>query len=108
MDQNTRDYLSFRRMITPAIIQIVFWIGVGIAVIGAAISLIGSLIVMFTQDFATGIAGVVGALAWLVILPITIRIYCELIILFFQMNETLTDIRNSLAPSRPEPQRESA
>ncbi len=28
--------------------------------------------------------------------PIAVRIYCELLIIFFRMNETLTDIRNDL------------
>jgi hypothetical protein len=31
-----------------------------------------------------------------------IRIYCELFILFFRMNETLTDIKNALSTRRVE------
>jgi len=30
--------------------------------------------------------------------PIVVRIYCELLILLFRMNETLTEIRNNTQP----------
>jgi hypothetical protein len=32
--------------------------------------------------------------------PLVVRIHCELLILLFRMNETLTEIRNSLAAPR--------
>src|SRR5215211_4750089 len=77
------DFFSFRRMITPIIIKIIFWCGV---VISVAVGL------GFIADGNVGLG-----LAFVVLGPLSVRIYCELLILFFRMNETLTDIRNSLA-----------
>jgi hypothetical protein len=45
-----------------------------------------------------GFGKVIGALMGLgtmVLGPVIVRIYCEVLILFFRMNETLTDIRNN-------------
>jgi hypothetical protein len=85
------DFLKFRKMITPVIIQILFWVGVGASVIGA----LGMMVVGVTSD-GQGIMVLVG-LVMLVLGPVLVRIYCELLILFFRMNETLTEIKNGLA-----------
>lgn len=77
-----KDFLVFRRMITPVIIQIIFWLG-----------LLGVLIASFV---AMGEEPVAGILA-LFFGPIIWRVYCEILILIFRMNESLTDIRNNTA-----------
>lgn len=75
------EYLTFRKMITPTIIQIVFWIGLAAVVISA-------IAAMFSAEggFFQGLLLLIfGSIGW--------RIYCELIIVFFQMNKSLNDIR---------------
>ena len=86
------DFLKFRKMITPAIIQILFWVGV-------AVTIIGSLVTMAVSfgRYGGGIGTFLGGLLMLVLGPVVVRIYCELLILFFRMNETLTEIKNNLA-----------
>ena len=82
------DYLTFRKMITTTIIQIIFWIGVaGVVVAGLASmgdSVIGGLLIIFF--------GILG-----------IRIYCELLIVIFRANDTLSDIRNLLREQNEKP-----
>jgi hypothetical protein len=85
---NIMDYLSFRKMITPLIIQILFWIGVAFSVIGGLAILI--------MGFSEGGGYVLSGLGTMIFGPFVVRIYCELLILFFRMNETLTDISNKL------------
>lgn len=80
------DYLTFRRMITPIIIQILFCLGVIVFVLGG-------LFLVSNREVVIG-------LLTLVVGPIAVRIYCELLILFFRMNETLTEIRNNTARSK--------
>ena len=92
-----KDFFSFRRMITPYIIMIIFWASIVLLIIG----LIAETIAVITigaqnngQDFLLLLCCI-----WPIGLPVgilVIRIYCELLILFFRMNETLTDIKNSL------------
>ena len=74
------DFLAFRRMITPLLIQAIFWVATAAAVL-----------------FGVGLLGRNPPLGILVLVlgPLSIRVWCELLILFFRMNETLTDIRNA-------------
>ncbi len=83
------EYLTFRRMITPIIIQIIFWIGAALA----SLSGIGLIIASFKMKEVGGMF--VGFFA-MILGPVVVRIYCELLIIFFRMNETLTEIRNEL------------
>ncbi len=88
MPESLKDFLSFRKMLTPLIIQVLFWLG-------SAVCALAGLII-FVAGVSSNEAG--GALLGLIILvaaPIAVRIWCELCILFFRMNETLTDIKNN-------------
>ncbi len=70
-----QDFLTFKRMMTPIIIQILFWVG-------AVFYVVYGLYTM-TQG---GLAIVFGLL--MVILgPIFVRIGCELIIIVFRIEE---------------------
>ena len=83
---NWSDFLSFKMMITLKIIQIVY-------VIIAALITIGGLISMFTGGDNSMLPG--GPLYGILIIVfgnILWRIWCELIIVFFRMNKTLSNI----------------
>lgn len=88
MDESS-DFLSFRKMITPIIIQIIFWLGVLIAIIFGIVSIVYGVI---RSDVATLLYG----LLVLILGPLVVRIYCEILILFFRINETLTEISNKI------------
>ena len=81
------DFLSFRKMITPIFIQIIFWIAVVFVVIGVLITM-----------FQGGLNIVVG-LIMLVIGPFVARIYCELLIIMFRIYDELVAIRTGTPPS---------
>jgi hypothetical protein len=101
------DFFAFRRMLAPVLIHIFFWLGV-IAFIGAGVAvLIGKTDMVIDQgglpgsakqhvnEFLEGSKLYVG-LALCILGPFLLRLYCELIMLPFRMNGTLTDIRNTL------------
>jgi ribosomal protein S27AE len=79
------DFLTFRRMIVPIIIQILFWIGVLVCLVFGVVSLAGGTL-----------QSVLAGLLVILIGPLVVRIYCELLIVIFRVNETLTDVRNLL------------
>ena len=81
MDDKMKDFLTFRKMITPMIIQILFWIGV-------AFTVIGGFVTMFTGGFLPGLGMVILG-------PIGVRLWTELLIVIFKINDTLTDIKNN-------------
>ena len=87
---NFSEFISFRKMITPTIIQIVFWIGVVGSVLAGLFSIVSGL-----SAFGGG-AAVLTGLVMIVVGPVAVRVYCELIILAFRSYETLVQIRVGL------------
>jgi len=86
-----KDFLVFRKMITPIIIQILFWLSV-IGCIGFGIYIIAE---PWDFDLDEGTGVLVGILL-IVLGPLLLRIQMELVILFFRINETLTEIKNKI------------
>jgi hypothetical protein len=82
-------------MITPFIIQILFWIGVAFCIIIG----IGYLLVGSRYGNASPAYGVLI----LIFGPVVVRIYCEILIIFFRINETLTEIKHTLDERRIAP-----
>ena len=80
------DFLAFRTMITPVIIQILCWLG-GIACITVGI-------IMIAQDSFQREEQIIQGVLLILFGPLAVRIYCETLILFFRMNQTLTEIKN--------------
>ena len=85
-----QEFFSFRKMITPTIIRFIFWIGSGLAVIGGLVALFSNL-----GRYGSAVSAV-GGLLTIFIGPVIVRIVCEQVILFFRINETLSEIRNDL------------
>lgn len=79
------DFFSFRRMITPTIIRILFWVGIFGSIIG------GIYLIVVSEGAAARIAGIF----WIILGPLVSRVICELFILQFRIYETLTDIKNN-------------
>jgi hypothetical protein len=77
------DFLRFDTMLTPIVIQIVFWIAVVIAVIAG-----------FIQLFGGGFAVITGLLT-IILGPVVARIYCEIVIVFFRINDHLRHIQQN-------------
>jgi hypothetical protein len=73
-------------MLMPIVIQILFWIGVASVVIAGVIVLVNGK----GNDRY-------GGLAMIVLGPLGVRFYAEMLIVIFRMNDTLTDIKNNTA-----------
>lgn len=92
------DFWAFRKMVTPVIIQIIFWVGV-IACIIAGLVLIGMGIRQGPLLIGMGISAKqmkLGGALLLLLGPLAVRLYCEILIVFFRINETLTEIKHAL------------
>ena len=87
--------MAFRTMITPVIIQIIFWVGV-------ALCIIFGLGAIFIGSEYGGVSPVMGFLI-IILGPVVVRIYCEILIIFFRINETLTEIKHNLEERRTTP-----
>ncbi len=74
-----KDVLFFDKMLTPKIITFVYWLLIAAVVLGG-------LSEIFNGNFFLGIGMAVGG-------AIGVRIWCELLIVAFKINEALQEIR---------------
>ena len=84
-------FTNFDEMITPQLIKIIYFIGVALTVLAA----LGLMATGLFMDGGFG-AFVMGAI-YLVLGPLLVRVYAELIILGFRIYEMLRDIRDGRA-----------
>jgi len=86
-------------MVTPVLIQIIFWAGIALCLAMGWIHA-GNGYTMLKHQIGSTSAGriqLVIALAYLILGPVIIRVICEFWILFYRMNETLTEILNEIS-----------
>ena len=85
------DFFAFRKMITPAVIQIFFWLGVIVCVIAG----LGILSNSELLAAASPVPPTLTAVLVLVVGPLIVRIYCELLMVLFRIYESLRAIELS-------------
>ncbi len=92
------DFLLFRRMIAPVVIQVLFWLAVLGCFIWAGFSVISGIVAATGKSGSPWLAvlGIAGGLVAIIVGPFVCRIYAELLILSFRIYETLTEIRDRL------------
>jgi len=89
-----KDFWNFKKMITPIIIQVLFWLGVLGCIIGGIVQIV--LGIFEGPDPGMIFAGIV----WLILGPIVVRICSELLIILFSINDILIDIEKQLNRSQ--------
>ncbi|MGA7179216.1 MAG: DUF4282 domain-containing protein [Thiobacillaceae bacterium] len=82
-----RDVLFFDNMLTPKIITFVYWILLFAAVIAGLASMFGGFGGFSVGKFFMGLLYAVGG-------GVAARIWCELLIVLFKMNEALQELRH--------------
>lgn len=82
------EYLSFRKMITPVFIQILFRIG-------AVLCVTMGIICVAAGAVATrgGGAMVLSGLLTVILGPILVRVWCECVLILFRIYDVLVQIR---------------
>ena len=88
-----RNYLYFDSMITPKIITFIYWLMLAAAAI-AGLSLMGKGFKMMEYSGFAGFGMIVVAPILTAAFAVIARIYCEIMIVLFKINEALQDIRN--------------
>jgi len=77
-------------MITPVFIQVIFWLFAALAVIGGLIQMTNS---------------VIGGLLIIILGPLFVRMYAEILIIIFRIHDAVRDIRDSkIGGSAPAPE----
>ena len=88
------EFLTFRKFIAPVVIQIVFWLGV------VAVIILGILAIIQggRAGGRYGAEAIVGGILLVILGPIVVRLYCEIIIVLFRLYDTLNAIRVNTQP----------
>jgi hypothetical protein len=81
--QSFLSFLSFRWMLTPRLIKIFFWLGIIVCIATAVRDMLGP-------------EGIAWGVSVLLIGPILLRVFCEGLLVVFQINENLQEIRHQL------------
>lgn len=89
-----QDYLTFRKMLTPVAIQVIFWIGVLVCII------LGLVMIVNGASARYGGGGqVLRGILTLLLGPIMVRISCDVLLVVFRILDTLTEIKDKLGKS---------
>jgi hypothetical protein len=87
MNFSFSDFFTFDKMVTPSIIQIIYYILIALVVLSA-------LVMMAMSLMGGGVGAFIAGLLYLVLGPIAVRIWCELVILGFNIYKVLCEIRD--------------
>lgn len=88
-----RSWLYFETMVTPKIITLIYWVLLGCSAIAGLVLLSKGFGVMKYSGFA-GFGMIIAAPILAVLSALVARIYCEIMIVLFKINEALQDIRH--------------
>ena len=86
------DFLKFKKMMTPIIIQILFWIGVAVCVIAGIIEIVSGI----NTPYGGGGGVVFMGILLLLLGPILVRVWCELMLVLFSIHDTLVKMKNKM------------
>lgn len=82
-----KSFLNFDSMITPKIITVIYWLSIAAVVIGGFVSMFSGYQGLSFSSFLLGLAIIVGGV-------LLTRVYCELLIVIFKINENLRNLAN--------------
>lgn len=82
-------FMSFDHFYTPAVIKIVFIIGL-VGIVGGALAIIGY---SFKSGFLAGVGGILGAMLYTALSALWWRMLCEFFIVGFRIYEELRAAR---------------
>ncbi|WP_405468631.1 DUF4282 domain-containing protein [Morganella morganii] len=87
-----KSLLTFDQMITPKIITILYWLGlIGVLLSGVTTIFIG-------MSYGNSLGGLFGGLATIVFGGLGVRVFCEMIILSFNIYGKLKEIAENTKP----------
>jgi hypothetical protein len=84
------DFLSFEKFITPSIIRIVY-------IIGLVLIVLGTLIKIFAA-YTGFISGLIVPIILMFLFGLLWRVYCEIVLVFFDMRDKLAAIASRQPP----------
>lgn len=89
------DYLLFRRMVTPWVIIVLFYVGLAVLIVLGIVQAVSGIITL-AHGSLLGLALVVGAFFGTLLAILVLRIYCEVLVVFFRILDNVRQINERL------------
>ncbi|MDE0084907.1 MAG: DUF4282 domain-containing protein [Candidatus Poribacteria bacterium] len=86
-----KDFLTFKKMVAPIIIPILFWIG---TIFSIYVGLV--FIIEWSRFGPSGAEMLLVSFGYFFLGPILLRVFCELLLTLFSVNDKLEDIKGLL------------
>lgn len=91
--ERMRDLLYFDSMVTPKIVTFIYWLMLVVAALAGLVLLSKGFGMMKYSGFA-GFGMIVAAPILALLMALMARIYCEILIVVFKINEALQEMRH--------------
>ena len=82
--ESIHDFLRFRKLVTPYVIEVLFWLEVLAFLVGGVLFIVGA-----SAEYGSGTAQIVEGVFMILLGPVFARISCELIMVLFGIHRTL-------------------
>ncbi len=89
MNFNLSDFLTFDKMITPTILKVIYYVLMVVVLLAGIAALFAAL-----MSGRQMLAGLFSALIFLVLGPLMVRMYCELLAVLFEIHKNLREIND--------------
>ncbi|MFL5341405.1 MAG: DUF4282 domain-containing protein [Gemmataceae bacterium] len=90
------DYLLFRRMVTPVIITVLFYLGVLLLLLGGLVLFVSGVLQAVHGYTLIGIATILGSIVGGIVELILWRIFCEVLITLFRILDNVREINEQM------------
>ena len=90
-----KDFLTFKKMITPVFVQIFFWVGIVFILVAGVLIIVNGSSGSYSRYGYGGVPSWIG-FVYIILGPIFWRVVCEGMILIFQIFDSLRRIEQKL------------
>lgn len=87
-----KNFLSFDKMITPNIVSILYWLLLLVVLFSSLGAMFFAISPYGGPSFGLSFGSFVRGIIIFIIGTLSVRIYCEIIMIFFKIHETLKNI----------------
>ena len=91
-----KDYLKLDNYLIPRIVPVIYRIGLIFFIIKGLYEIFPYSLFIGIQQY--WMDALLSGLFWIVIMPVILRIICELLLILYDINQTLIGIRSNLTP----------
>ncbi|MDR1613368.1 MAG: DUF4282 domain-containing protein [Planctomycetota bacterium] len=89
-------FFKFDKLYFPMIARFLFMALAAVILLSGAVGVMVSLVSMFTAGFLSGLFGIAASAAYAVVAVFFVRIWFELILVVFNINDALQEIKVNL------------